>query len=124
VPLRNRLIVVDGPSVYLRAQPSTSATIVATLPRGAWLEEAPSATTGEVPGWKRVVWNGREGWIAANLLAADTVVLSRVPVSDQGIDVAKPVRPGVYPLKEISTGRQITENGLPVLVDEDGARVR
>lgn len=49
--------------------------------------------------------------------------LSQVPEDDQGIDRDNEVRPGVYTLKELSTGEAITENGAPVYVDENGNRV-
>ena len=49
--------------------------------------------------------------------------LSQVPEDDQGIDFDNPVQDGVYPLKEMSTGEHITENGELVCVDGDGNRV-
>ena len=48
--------------------------------------------------------------------------LSQVPEDEQGIDLDNPVGHGVYPLKEMSTGEHITENGEPVYVDENGNR--
>jgi hypothetical protein len=49
--------------------------------------------------------------------------LSQVPEDDQGIDFDHQVREGVYPLKEMSTGEPITEDGAPVYVDDSGNRV-
>jgi hypothetical protein len=49
--------------------------------------------------------------------------LSQVPEDDQGIDWDNPVQDGVYPLKEMSSGEAITEDGAPVYVDENGNRV-
>jgi hypothetical protein len=49
--------------------------------------------------------------------------LSQVPEDDQGIDFDNPAGDGVYPLKEMSTGDHITEDGQPVYVDENGNRV-
>ncbi len=49
--------------------------------------------------------------------------LSQVPEDDQGIDFDNPVRDGVYPLKEMSTGEPISEDGAAVYVDGDGNRV-
>jgi hypothetical protein len=49
--------------------------------------------------------------------------LSQVPEDDQGIDWDQEVQPGVYVLKEMSTGEPITEDGQPVYVDADGNRV-
>jgi hypothetical protein len=48
--------------------------------------------------------------------------LSQVPEDDQGIDFDNPVGEGVYPLKELSSGEHITEDGAPVYVDENGNR--
>ncbi|HEY7061434.1 MAG TPA: hypothetical protein VII06_08150 [Chloroflexota bacterium] len=49
--------------------------------------------------------------------------LSQVPEDDQGIDFDNPVRDGAYPLKEMSTGERITEDGEAVYVDDNGNRV-
>jgi hypothetical protein len=46
-----------------------------------------------------------------------------VSEDDQGIDFDNPVGEGVYPLKEMSSGEHITEDGQPVHVDGDGNRV-
>jgi hypothetical protein len=47
----------------------------------------------------------------------------RVPIEDQGIDVAHPRAPGVYLLLELSSGRPILDNGSLVYVDEEGRPV-
>jgi hypothetical protein len=49
--------------------------------------------------------------------------LAEVPEDDQGIDFDHPVGDNVSPLKEMSTGAHITENGEPVQVDANGSRV-
>ncbi len=56
-------------------------------------------------------------------LAPSAADRNRVAVVDQGIDFAATARGDVYPLREMSTGRQITEDGEPVFVDRNGARV-
>ena len=46
-----------------------------------------------------------------------------IPLADQGIDFENPLRPGVYPLRQLSTGQQITEDGQLLWVDGDGHRL-
>jgi hypothetical protein len=46
--------------------------------------------------------------------------LSQVPEEDRAVDFDKPTPDRTYPLKEMSTGRFITENGALVYVDENG----
>jgi len=41
--------------------------VLATLAPGTVVEELGADSSGS-QGWRRVLWNGREGWIAANLL--------------------------------------------------------
>jgi hypothetical protein len=120
---RVRLVIAGGPTVNLRSAPSTASPIVAMLPRGTIVEELPVGGGAASSGWRRVGWNNREGWIAADLVSVKAAVLQQVPVADQGIDYAHPLQPGVYPLREISTGQQITDGGRPVYVDEAGVRV-
>ena len=50
--------------------------------------------------------------------------LSQVPEDDQGIVWDQPVRPGVYVLKELSSGEAITDDGEPVYVDENGNQIQ
>jgi hypothetical protein len=67
-PPAQRLVVAEPLGANLRAEPSTTAPIVLTLPHGALVEE--KATEGETTprGWRRVIWNGRAGWVADELL--------------------------------------------------------
>jgi hypothetical protein len=120
---RARLVIDGSQIVNLRAEASTSATILAMLLPGVILEEIAPDAAGTVPGWRHVRWNGREGWVAASLVVAKPAPLSQVPVVDQGIDFEHPVQPGVYPLREISTGQQITDRGRPVYVDDSGSLI-
>jgi hypothetical protein len=122
-PPHVRWVVDGGPTVNLRAEASTSGRVLAMLPLGTVVQELPTDELTARPGWRRVVWNTREGWISAGLLRLDTARLDRVPIGDQGFDRDHPVQPGVYPLKELSTGRPIVDNGGPVYVDEWGSRV-
>jgi len=120
---RVRLVIDGSQIVNLRAQASTSGTILAMLLPGVILEELPSDAGGAVPGWRHVRWNGRDGWVASSLVVVKPATLREVPVVDQGIDFQNPVQPGVYPLREISTGQQITDRGRPVYVDDSGSLV-
>ena len=49
--------------------------------------------------------------------------LSEVPIADQGIALRRPLRPNVYLLQQMSTGRYITDQGRLVLVDDSGRRL-
>ncbi len=66
-PARPRWAVAGPTSVNLRAAPSTASRVLATLAPGTVVEELGADSSGS-QGWRRVLWNGREGWIAANLL--------------------------------------------------------
>jgi hypothetical protein len=120
---RVRLVIDGSQTVNLRAEASTSGRILAMLLPGVILEEVPPAAGGAIPGWRHVRWNGREGWVAASLVVVKPAPLSQVPAVDQGIDFQHPVQPGVYPLREISTGQQITDRGRPVYVDDSGSLI-
>lgn len=52
-----------------------------------------------------------------------TVDIGLVAIGDQGIDWFNPVAPGVYPLRQTSTGMFIVENGTNVLVNGSGIKV-
>lgn len=52
-----------------------------------------------------------------------TVDISSVSANDMGIDWFNPVNPGVYRLRQNSTGMFITDGGNTVLVDGSGARI-
>jgi hypothetical protein len=66
-PARPRWAVAGPTSVNLRAAPSTASPVLATLAPGTVVEELGAASASS-QGWRRVLWNGREGWIAATLL--------------------------------------------------------
>jgi len=71
VPRPSRRLVVREPlGANVRAEPSSAGAIVATLPRGALVEERSRDGDAEAAarGWWRVGWNGREGWVATSLL--------------------------------------------------------
>ena len=65
-----RLVVREPLGANVRAEPSSAGAIVATLPRGALVEERSRDGDAEAAarGWWRVGWNGREGWVATRLL--------------------------------------------------------
>jgi hypothetical protein len=77
------------------------------------------------------LWNentSRTSFSAAGAVVAETPAPSaasreRVAVVDQGVDFQAAVRGEVYPLKELSTGKPITEDGEPVYVTAEGQRV-
>lgn len=70
------------------------------------------------------MWAAPEGTRASYTPAPSAPDLQRVPVPDQGIPFTNTVRGSVYPLWEMSMSRQITDEGEPVWVDGNGARVR
>jgi hypothetical protein len=56
-------------------------------------------------------------------LAPSAADRQRVTTGDQGIDFAGAARGEVFPLREMSSGRHITENGEPVYVNREGNRI-
>jgi hypothetical protein len=123
-PARVYLEVAEGPTVNLRAEPSATGTVLARLTKDTVVEELRGEGRPQAPGWRYVRWNNRDGWITDTLLRpAPPVLLRLIAAHDQGIDFDKPRAPGVYPLKQLSTGRPIADQGQPVYVNESGARV-
>ncbi len=86
---------------------------LAAIGLGAWLWYSSSHGSLVIPGASRV----------SDDLAPSAADRNRVAAVDQGIDFSASARGDVYPLRELSTGRQITEDGEPVYVNRDGARV-
>jgi hypothetical protein len=78
------------------------------------------------------LWNGSThrsassitGATVADAPAAAAAARQRVSAVDQGIEYTASLGGSVYPLKEMSTGKPITEEGEPVYVTADGNRVR
>ncbi len=68
VPEAGARRVIGPEAAALRAQPSPSAPLVVTLDSGTIVEELPDDTASGEPDWRRVRWNGQEGWVAAALL--------------------------------------------------------
>src|SRR4051812_18593922 len=66
---------------------------------------------------------GRGGARVSEDLAPAAADRQRVAVGDQGIDFAAGARGDVFPLREMSSGSQITENGEPIYVTAEGTRV-
>jgi hypothetical protein len=64
------------------------------------------------------------GATVADAPAAAAAARQRVSEVDQGIEFSASLEGSVYPLKEMSTGKPITEDGEPVYVTADGTRVR
>src|SRR5215218_2839983 len=87
--------------------------IAAIAAGAAWLWYSASQGAAAVPGAARV----------SEDLAPAAADRERVAVGDQGIDFAAAARGDVFPLREMSSGRQITEDGEPVYVNADGNRV-
>jgi hypothetical protein len=69
-PPARRLVVAEPHGVNLRAEPTTTSVVIATLPEGALVEgRSPDRPTEPASrDWQRVVWNGHEGWVWASLL--------------------------------------------------------
>ena len=66
-----------------------------------------------------VAWKQAREAAAARLAPPE---LKRVPEVDQGIDFQHPTPGGLFPLIELSTGRQILDAGEPVYMDAGGMR--
>jgi hypothetical protein len=79
-------------------------------------------------GW---LWNesahrssfGVSGATVADAPAPAAAARQRVSAVDQGIEFSATLQGDVFPLKEMSTGKLITEDGEPVYVTSDGNRV-
>jgi hypothetical protein len=59
-------VATGGPPLPLRAGPDRSASVLVQVPDGASLEDLLESTPDGA--WRRVGWNGWEGWIAAGVL--------------------------------------------------------
>ena len=70
-----------------------------------------------------IVEHGRPVYVDAEGRRIALPERAAVPPTDQGIDFAHPLRPGVYPLRQVSSGQQLTERGEPIYVDADGRRI-
>jgi hypothetical protein len=86
---------------------------LALLGGAGWLWYTSSRGMPVVPGAARV----------SEDLAPSAADRHRVSAGDQGIDFASTARGDVYPLREMSSGRHITEDGEPLYVNRDGGRV-
>jgi len=79
-------------------------------------------------GW---LWNasahrssaGVTGATVADAPAAAAAARQHVSEVDQGIEFSATLEGSAYPLKEMSTGKLITEDGAPIYVTSDGNRV-
>ena len=87
--------------------------IAAIAAGAAWLWYSASHGAAAVSGAARV----------SEDLAPSAADRQRVAVGDQGIDFSAVARGDVYPLREMSSGRQITQDGEPVYVTAEGNRV-
>lgn len=89
----------------------------------------PIVLLGGALGW---LWNAsahRTGYSVTGATVADApapaaAARQRVSAVDQGIEFSATLEGSVYPLKEMSTGKPITEDGEPVYVTAEGTRVR
>jgi hypothetical protein len=66
VELPGLSVATGGPPLPLRAGPDRSASVLVQVPDGAVLEDLLESTADGA--WRRVGWNGWEGWIAAGVL--------------------------------------------------------
>jgi uncharacterized protein YraI len=78
----------------LRAQPSTTATVLLVIPEGAEVELTGAARTAEGYEWSPVRYTSVLGWVASSLLGASVASPSTSPASPP------PVAPTVAPTPE------------------------
>jgi len=72
-------VVLTSGTLNLRAAPSTSATVIASIPNYSTVESTviiPYLTENETAdgmAWKSVIYNGTKGWVASQYLTAGSV---------------------------------------------------
>lgn len=70
LPTGERWVLDDPLGGNLRAAPSATSAIIATLPPGTLVDALPTAPEAApvAVGWRRVVWKSQAGWVRADLL--------------------------------------------------------
>ena len=99
-----------GSSLRLREEPSTSASIVATLNKGV----AVAILANETDGWYKISYNGKSGFVSADYMVVDqdNVFTAYGRANGDGINVRSAASTEGEVLATISKGAIVTVNGF------------
>ncbi len=84
-------VVLTSGTLNLRATPSTSGTVLASIPNYATVTSiviVPYLSENETAGgrtWKSIEYNGKRGWVAAEYLTAGNVPAPAAPARANGV---------------------------------------
>lgn len=99
-----------GSSLRLRAEPSTSASVVTTLDKSV----AVAILDDSVDGWYKIAYNGNTGYVSADYLNVDqdNVFTTYGRVNSDGVNVRSDASTDSSVLATIEEGAIVTVNGL------------
>ena len=99
-----------GSSLRLREEPSTSASIVATLNKGV----AVAILADETDGWYKISYNGKSGFVSADYMVVDqdNVFTAYGRANGDGINVRSAASTEGEVLATVSKGTIVTVNGF------------
>ena len=99
-----------GPSLRLRAEPSTSASVVTTLDKSV----AVAILDDSVDGWYKIAYNGSTGYVSADYLNVDqdNVFTTYGRVNSDGVNVRSDASTDSSVLATIEEDAIVTVNGL------------
>ena len=99
-----------GSSLRLRAEPSTSASVVTTLDKSV----AVAILDDSVDGWYKIAYNGSTGYVSADYLNVDqdNVFTTYGRVNSDGVNVRSDASTDSYVLATIEEDAIVTVNGL------------
>lgn len=99
-----------GSSLRLRAEPSTSASVVTTLDKSV----AVAILDDSVDGWYKIAYNGNTGYVSADYLNVDqdNVFTTYGRVNSDGVNVRSGASTDSSVLATIEEGAIVTVNGL------------
>ena len=99
-----------GSSLRLREEPSTSASIVATLNKGV----AVAILANETDGWYKISYNGKSGFVSADYMVVDqdNVFTAYGRANGDGINVRSAASTEGEVLATVSKGAIVTVNGF------------
>ena len=99
-----------GSSLRLRAEPSTSASVVTTLDKSV----AVAILDDSVDGWYKIAYNGSTGYVSADYLNVDqdNVFTTYGRVNSDGVNVRSGASTDSSVLATIEEGAIVTVNGL------------
>ena len=99
-----------GSSLRLRAEPSTSASVVTTLDKSV----AVAILDDSVDGWYKIAYNGNTGYVSADYLNVDqdNVFTTYGRVNSDGVNVRSGTSTDSSVLATIEEGAIVTVNGL------------